>query len=121
MIPRIIKFLEYNPFPPDSDLNYPIYVRTFGDHISKKRLDDGITQKCLAKQLGVSVDAIRDWEKGRTKPCEDYKLKIIGFLNYDPFDKEPATAPFSHTRQEEHRSTQRIIFSAFEMLELSPY
>ncbi len=83
---KIIEFLGYNPLEDDLNSSYPIYMETFGDHIRKKRIDQGITQRNLAKSMGVSIDAIRDWEKGRTKPLPGYKIKIGHFLGYDPDD-----------------------------------
>lgn len=84
LIPKIIEFLDYNPFGEGSDFDYPIYLGTFGDHLHKKRLDEGITQKCMAQKLGVSVDAIRDWEKNRTEPHGENGNKLIEFLGYNP-------------------------------------
>ena len=83
MIPKIIRFLEYNPFTNDSRSGYPLYLETFGDHLLKKRLDEGITQNNLAQKMGVSVDAIRDWEKGRTVPQTENMVRIHEFLDDD--------------------------------------
>lgn len=82
--PRIIEFLEYNPFSKDSESGYPKRLETFGHNLRMKRIYEGITQKYLAQILGVSVDAIRDWESDRTKPQLENRKKLFEFLAYDP-------------------------------------
>ncbi|MBN1549949.1 helix-turn-helix domain-containing protein [bacterium] len=84
LIPKMIEFLGYNPSCENTDMDYPIYLRAFGDHIRKKRFDDGIPQRDLAKQMKVSVDTIRDWEMGRTNPRNDNWEKIEEYLGYNP-------------------------------------
>ncbi len=85
-IPKIFEFMGYDPFDGELDSGYSTICKmTFGDHIRKKRLDLGITQRNLAKQMGVSVDAIRDWEKDRTKPQTEHQNKIVDFFEYNPY------------------------------------
>ncbi len=59
-----------------------------GEHIRKKRLELGLTQKEVGKIFGVSEEAVYNWESGRSRP--DLKLvpKIIKFLGYIPFKPE---------------------------------
>ena len=62
-----------------------------GDHIRKKRLDLKICQKEVAPIIGVSETAVFNWERGNTTPDLRTIPKIIEFLGYIPFEKEPET------------------------------
>ena len=70
---------------------YPKALYTLGDHLRKKRLDLGLLQKDVAKILGVNVDSVCNWENSRSSPQLHYLPKIVEFLKYIPFDREPNT------------------------------
>ena len=55
-----------------------------GSHIRCRRLELGWTQKRTATELGVSEDALRDWELGKAEPKPRRIPKVAGFLGYDP-------------------------------------
>jgi transcriptional regulator with XRE-family HTH domain len=55
-----------------------------GDHIRRKRLDLGLTQRILARQLAVREETIHLWESGRAEPLPRAYVRIVGFLGYDP-------------------------------------
>src|SRR3990167_3741304 len=38
--------------------------KTLGEHIKRRRLELGLEQKDVAKQLGVTTDTVLNWEKG---------------------------------------------------------
>jgi len=59
---------------------YPLRPKTLGDRIKKKRMDMGLFQRDVARIIGVSVDTITNWEKGRTRPSRYSMLKIHQFL-----------------------------------------
>jgi transcriptional regulator with XRE-family HTH domain len=66
---------------------YPKEFKTIGDHLRKKRLDLKLTQKEVAKQIGVDETTILNWELART--CPELKnlpnlIKFIGYLPIDP-------------------------------------
>lgn len=63
-----------------------------GEHIRRRRLKIGLTQKEAAGKLGVNPWTILNWEKGRTKPPIAAVPAIMGFLGYDPFP-QPKTLP----------------------------
>jgi len=65
---------------------------TLGEHINRRRLEIGLTQKEVANGLGVVPWTVLNWEKGRTKPPIASIAAIIKFLGYDPFP-EPKTLP----------------------------
>ena len=71
-----------------------------GERLADIRNDHGDTQLQLAKKLGTSVSAIRNWEQGKCDPttdnlykmCKLYGVKsdfLIGLSDEDPlFEKE---------------------------------
>jgi transcriptional regulator with XRE-family HTH domain len=52
----------------------------------------GLQQKETAARLGVTVDSVRNWEKGRAQPLIQSIAAILEFLDYDPFP-EPTSIP----------------------------
>jgi transcriptional regulator with XRE-family HTH domain len=71
-IPGIIKFLGYVPF----DTN----TKSLGEKIVRFRRLLGITQKELAKTLGVDPSTLGRWEKGRGQPMKRQATKLATFL-----------------------------------------
>ena len=61
---------------------YPRKLKTLGDHIRKKRLDLGLTQKEAAKKIGVDSGTLRYWENGHTSPQTYLIPRVISFLGY---------------------------------------
>src|SRR5579859_780503 len=60
--------------------------RTLGEHIRKRRLELGLTQRKAAQQLGThSPIRVLNWERGKTVPPVGAIPGIIGFLGYNPF------------------------------------
>ncbi len=66
---------------------YPAFPEAIGEHIKKRRLDLGLLQKDVAKQLDTSEDTITNWENGRAQPQIHFYPKIISFLGYYPFEE----------------------------------
>ena len=64
------------PFPPA--------LRNYGDHVREHRLSLGWTQKRAAEELGVSEEALRDWELGNAEPKPHRIGLIAAFLGYQP-------------------------------------
>jgi transcriptional regulator with XRE-family HTH domain len=67
----------------------PLFLNTLGDHIRKKRVDNGLLQKDAAIILGVCEDSITHWENNRAQPQVQHYPAIILFLGYYPFVHEP--------------------------------
>jgi transcriptional regulator with XRE-family HTH domain len=61
-------------------------LETIGDHIKKRRMYLRLTQKELAKRLGVDKTTIQSWEKRRVRPSLVKIMKITEFLGCDPFE-----------------------------------
>jgi transcriptional regulator with XRE-family HTH domain len=62
----------------------PRELATLGDHVKKARLDRGLFQEDLARELGVSVGTVVNWEKNLTRVATRYLPKVVAFLGYDP-------------------------------------
>ena len=63
---------------------YPKELKTYGDHLRKKRLDLNLSQPQVAKIINVTTDSITNWELNRGKPILSLIPKIISFLGYIP-------------------------------------
>ncbi len=63
---------------------------TIGDHIRKRRLDLGLTQRDVARATGAGIQTVSLWEQGRHLPEIRYWPGVIRFLGYDPHP-EPTT------------------------------
>ena len=72
---------------------YPKGIKTLGDHIRKKRLDLGLFQKDVAKQIRVNKDTIHIWETNRTEPELRLIPHIIDFLGDVPYDPTWSSGP----------------------------
>jgi transcriptional regulator with XRE-family HTH domain len=64
---------------------YPRQLVTWGDHLRKKRLDQKLFQKDVAKILRTNVTTIYNWEKNYTTPELVFMPRIIKFLGYAPY------------------------------------
>lgn len=74
--------------PKESDFD----PQTLGEHIRKKRLELGLSQRQAANRLGINNWTILNWEKDHTKPPIESMPGILQFLGYDPFP-EPQSLP----------------------------
>jgi DNA-binding transcriptional regulator YiaG len=75
MLPRIMDFLGYNPFPE------PV---TLGELIVAKRRSFGIARKRLAWALGVDENVLQAWEAERKLPTGEHRDAIEWFLTAPP-------------------------------------
>jgi len=71
---------------------YPRELRNLGDHLRKRQLDLGLRQRDVARQLGVRVDTIRNWEVGRHAPAQWQWPFVVAFLGYVPFGTDGSLA-----------------------------
>ena len=72
-IPRIIQFLGYVPFNNQA--------KTLGERIVNYRRLSGITQKELAKSLGVAPTTLARWERNKGKPNKRHLPKLAHLLH----------------------------------------
>ena len=64
--------------------NIPQILKTWGDHLLKRRLELGLLQREVAQILGVNETSVYDWEKHRTDPMVHLIPRITQFLGYTP-------------------------------------
>ena len=70
---------------------YPKELKSFADHLRKRRYDLKLSQPQVAKIIGVSTDTITYWENERSQPLLMNIPKIVSFLRYSPFNIEAKT------------------------------
>jgi transcriptional regulator with XRE-family HTH domain len=59
-------------------------LNALGDHLRRRRLNLGQTQRTLASALGVRTETIRLWGSGSAKPLPRHFGRIVEFLGTDP-------------------------------------
>jgi len=64
--------------------NIPQNPQSLGEHIRKRRLEQNLFQKDVARIIGVEETSIYNWEKNLSTPSIKYIPKIIEFLGYNP-------------------------------------
>lgn len=74
--PIILKSLKPKP--------YKAAPESLGEHLRKRRIELGLFQKDVAKQLRVNGWTYLGWEHDRTTPAVSFWPRIIDFLGYDP-------------------------------------
>jgi DNA-binding XRE family transcriptional regulator len=60
----------------------PQILKTWGDHLLKRRLELKLFQREVAQILGVNETSVYDWEKHRTEPMVHLIPRITQFLGY---------------------------------------
>jgi transcriptional regulator with XRE-family HTH domain len=65
---------------------YPAHPKTLGEHLRKKRIDMNLSMPQVAKilGLGVTANAIQQWESRETNPTEPHRLRILEFMRSIP-------------------------------------
>ena len=74
-VPRIIRFLGYNPLPAPKTLP--------GRLITYRRLN-GLSRVALARRLGIDPPTLWRWESGRGRPGKDLRERIEAVLEELP-------------------------------------
>ena len=69
---------------------YPKQPQTIGEHLLKKRLENGLFQRDVAERIRVAICTVAGWEQGMSTPEVRYFPAIFDFLGYDPCP-EPKT------------------------------
>jgi transcriptional regulator with XRE-family HTH domain len=86
--------------------DYAECPQKLGEHLRKRRIEQGLIQKEVAKQLGVNTWTYILWEHGRSTPTIRFYPSIFGFLGYDPF-------PAPRTLSEQIASKRRRLGLSF--------
>lgn len=63
--PKIIEFLDYNPFPFETE--------TLGERIRKYRFEHGLSHRKFGHMLGIDASTIGAWEKNEHVPISSQK------------------------------------------------
>src|SRR5713226_8085882 len=58
----------------------PATLHTLGDHLRKRRLDLGLLQSAVARELGVAETTVYNWERDRAAPSIRCIPAIVKFL-----------------------------------------
>ncbi len=61
---------------------YPKELKTLGDRIRAKRIDEGLLQRDVAGIIGVCAETVLHWEKNQNFPSTKFHPKIMEFLGY---------------------------------------
>ncbi|MBI5431909.1 MAG: helix-turn-helix transcriptional regulator [Planctomycetes bacterium] len=69
---------------PRPAAGYPVELRTVGEHVRRRRLDLGLSQRAMAGELRVHPATILNWERGKTEPGARMLARIIKVLGYHP-------------------------------------
>jgi transcriptional regulator with XRE-family HTH domain len=57
---------------------------TLEERLRAKRMDDGLSQRKLAKQLGVGEDSIRSWENDRYRIGAENEGAALAYISSTP-------------------------------------
>ena len=57
---------------------------SFGEHLRYTRAKRGLSQRQAAPMLGISLDALKDWEMDRALPLARQFPRVVEFIGYDP-------------------------------------
>jgi transcriptional regulator with XRE-family HTH domain len=91
---------------------------SLGEHLKKRRLELGLTQKETGKYLAVTSFTATNWEHGQRKPSVQHLPAICQFLGYDPEQRTPSTpAEWLAAKRRQFGWTQRM---AAQELEVDP-
>ncbi|MCM2327809.1 MAG: helix-turn-helix domain-containing protein [Lysobacter sp.] len=74
--------------------------KTLGQHLRKRRLVLNLTQKQVARALGISPFTVLNLERDRTQPAMAAYPALVRWLGYNPF-------PVPKTLQEHMRAARR--------------
>ena len=76
VVPRIIKFLGYNPFK--------VETKTLAGRVKNYRLLNGLNHEKMAKLLGVDPATVSTWETGKFKPDWQNLNRLNEMLSKQP-------------------------------------
>jgi transcriptional regulator with XRE-family HTH domain len=94
--------------PRELPKGYPIHIKTIGEHIRKRRLDLGLLQIEVARQIGVTESTVWNWEHG-TEPELKHMPAILAFLEYVPWEEpEEAVGRLAHFKKVNGLSFKRL-------------
>jgi DNA-binding XRE family transcriptional regulator len=72
--------------PYERPMLYQEHPKTLAEHIRKKRIESGLTQKALSQLLNVAECTVYNWERG-IGPRGSLKHRVEVYLNLSPMPK----------------------------------
>ncbi len=57
---------------------------TLAEHLRKRRLTLGLSQKALAKKLGTTYYSVSKWEHGKAGMRQSHRQRVVAWLGFDP-------------------------------------
>jgi len=84
-LPRCHRTLKC-PKPQRKD--YPEEPRALGEYLKCRRLDLGLRQRDVAREIGVNAETVGHWELGRSYPPVRLIPRIHAFLGFCPYDPD---------------------------------
>lgn len=94
---------------------------TIGEKIKHYRKIKGLTQKQLGESLGLSAQAVAQWETGNRKPKNETLEKITDALGISLFDLlEIEAEPLQPYELDEIYFYERLKFLGYELFEIEP-
>jgi transcriptional regulator with XRE-family HTH domain len=92
---------------------YPENPVILGEHLKKRRMELGLLQREVAKQLGIGVFTYLSWERGGRAPFKRYWPGIITFLGHDPSSEARSLGERISAKRRELGLTQREVAQLF--------
>lgn len=80
-VPQITRFLGYSPVDTSR--------MTLGQRIHACRKMLGLSQRKLARRLGVHPDTVASWEQDRHRPVDRQKEGLLAFLSSAIAERRP--------------------------------
>ncbi|MBU4313163.1 MAG: helix-turn-helix domain-containing protein [Candidatus Omnitrophica bacterium] len=79
IIEIVVNLHEYSP-------KYPKTPKTFGELLRKKRMDNRLTMKDIARRLGVTETTVYNWEIRDKRPYRKTREKLKSILGLNEED-----------------------------------
>ena len=91
---RVVEYLGYDPFtkpklgrPKGNETPFVAILGlnetdSLGAALRKRRLELRKNQRELAKELGISVRTLHDWELGRHSPCRSLRERLVRVFSF---------------------------------------
>jgi transcriptional regulator with XRE-family HTH domain len=93
----------------NSGSKYPKDPQTLGEHLRKVRLDRGLLQKDVARELSVKKGTVAAWEVNRNPVAVQLIPRVLAFLGYDPRAEGRSMGEKIRARREELGLSRRAL------------
>jgi len=82
-----VPFLPFGPLTLKASKikEFKEHPETLGEHLKKRRLELGLLQREVAKELRINDASYFNWENDYREPMIRFMPRLIAWLGYDPF------------------------------------